>query len=623
VNASALPAVASAVPDSRGAASEQADLALLRSFEPIIRYTQGELFFPSAIEPYLAECDLWAGSTQRNRHLVLPLGEVTTETLADAAAPPGESLFLRLAQHPLNGVELARWNLRPDRPAFRSPGRLARVGLFARLMDAGFNASLLLRGRVPGGTAAAAQVKYGAAREHDPRYVYLARVVREGGWIVLHYLYFYWMNDWRSTFQGANDHEADLEQAFVVLEDKGTEPPRPVWFGYAAHDYTGDDLRRRWDDPLLVKEGDHPVIFAGAGSHAAYSEAGEYLTTVPIPALRGLQRWLGGVREFWRDILRQGDPGDLAARFESALAVPFIDYARGDGVSIGPGQAEEWTPVLVDDSTAWVDGYRGLMGLDTRDRLGGERAPAGPKYARSGTVRQSWNDPLGFLGLWKVAPPGRLPEVLRERIAGLEAEREEATSQAGALAGALPGLQAEARSLAADISFAGAAEARHADMEAREAELASLHARRAQLTDSIEAVRSELARVEAGDLGDPRAHLKHASRPQPPEERRHGMIVEVWSALSASLLLISMVALLYLKLMPVWAAILIALGGYIVLESLFRRRFLDLLLRVTVFLALVGAAILVVTNAWLLVLAIVLVIAVLTLVDNVREIRIR
>ena len=43
--------------------------------------------------------------------------------------------------------------------------------------------------------------------------------------------------------------------------------------------------------------------------------------------------------------------------------------------------------------------YRGLWGLDTGDRLAGERAPAGPKYTRTGTVRQSWNDPLGFVGL--------------------------------------------------------------------------------------------------------------------------------------------------------------------------------------------------------------------------------
>ena len=76
--------------------------------------------------------------------------------------------------------------------------------------------------------------------------------------------------------------------------------------------------------------------------------------------------------------------------------MPFIDYARADGLAIGPGQAAEWTPVPIDDSTDWVDGYRGLFGLDTRDRFAGERAPAGPKYGRAGTVRQSWNDPVGL-----------------------------------------------------------------------------------------------------------------------------------------------------------------------------------------------------------------------------------
>ena len=59
--------------------------------------------------------------------------------------------------------------------------------------------------------------RYDAIRERDPRIVYHGRVVRDGGWVVLHYLFFYAMNDWRSTFDGANDHEADWEQCFVVL----------------------------------------------------------------------------------------------------------------------------------------------------------------------------------------------------------------------------------------------------------------------------------------------------------------------------------------------------------------------------------------------------------------------
>ena len=242
---------------------DAADLALLRRFEPIVKYTYGELFFPTGVDGYFAECDLFVGASERERRLLVPQGELTAEKLVDHTAPPGENLYLRLVQKPLVGLDLARWNRRPDRPVFHAPGRLARVGLFARLVDAGFTASLLLRGTVPGGTAAAAQVKYDRARGADPRYIYHGRVVRQDGWLVLHYMWFYFMNDFRSTFSGANDHEADWEQAFIYLEEPPKGEPRPVWIACAAHDYTGDDLRRRWDDPLLVKEGDHPVLHAG------------------------------------------------------------------------------------------------------------------------------------------------------------------------------------------------------------------------------------------------------------------------------------------------------------------------------------------------------------------------
>ena len=74
------------------------------------------------------------------------------------------------------------------------------------------------------------------------------------------------MNDWRSTFDGANDHEADWEQAFVILEELPDGSTRPIWFAAAAHDEHGADLRRRWDDPELQKDGDHVIVFPGAGS---------------------------------------------------------------------------------------------------------------------------------------------------------------------------------------------------------------------------------------------------------------------------------------------------------------------------------------------------------------------
>src|SRR5689334_10308267 len=312
------------------------DLTLLRAYEQVVRYNNGELCFPTNVEGYLRECDLLVGSSERDREVIVPVGELTPDRLATAVARPGDTLYLRLVQRPMAPLELARWRNRPDRQSFRAPGRLARVGLFARLVDAAFSASLLLRGTVPGGTAAAAQVKYARARENDPRLVYYGRVIRGSGWIALQYLYFYFMNDYRSTFHGANDHEADWEQVFVYLDDRPGDP-RPVWIAAAAHDYVGDQLRRRWDDPTLVKEGDHPVLFAGAGSHASYFEQGEYLTSVPIAALNGLVSFMDAVRGFWVRSLRQPDPGDIATHLEEALSASFVDYARGDGLQVGPG----------------------------------------------------------------------------------------------------------------------------------------------------------------------------------------------------------------------------------------------------------------------------------------------
>jgi hypothetical protein len=474
------------------------------------------------------------------------------------------------------------------------------VGIFARLVDTGFNASLLLRGTVPGGTTAAASIKYEAARARDPRYVYHGRVLRSDGWIVLHYMFFYFMNDWRSTFQGANDHESDWEQCFVFLEE-AAEGPHPVWFACAAHDYTGDDLRRRWDDQLLTREGDHPVIHAGAGSHAAYFEQGEYLTAAPLAASRAISGLLGALRSFWRDTLRQDDPGDLSASISNALSIAFIDYARADGLAIGPGQTADWTPVIIDESIPWVDGYRGLFGLDTYDRFAGERAPAGPKWTRAGTVRQTWNDPVGWAGLAKVAPPARAAEVLRERIRHLEVEVEAIRTTDVGTQATLPGLDLEARALATSESFEAIHELVSAELRTGEQQLASSRKRAGQLLDAIAASKRELTRIEHGDFGDPRVHIKHDHHPVPPEMTRYGRLVEVWSAISISLVLVLIVASWYTGLLGPIVSVIAGIALYLVLEAAFRRRLGVLLLRT------------------LIIVAAIVGLALFTLLDNLRD----
>ena len=598
------------------------DLALLRRFEPILRFTRGELFFPMPTDGYVAECDLLGATSSADRRVVVEHGALSLGNLAEFGdAPPGETRYLRFVQHPLNPIDLTRWNTRPDRPGFRAPGRLARVGLVARLLDAVMVASLLVRGNVPGGTTAAAQIKYETIRQTDPRISYHGRVVRADGWIALQYLFFYAMNDWRSSFEGANDHEADWEQAFVILEDVPGGPPRPAWFAAAAHDEKGDDLRRRWDDERLEKDDDHPVVYPGAGSHATYLERGEYIMRLPLPGeevLHGIFDW---VRRFWRDTLAQPDPGDIADQVKRIVSVPFVDYARGDGLAVGPGADVEWTPIVIGDDIGWVDGYRGLWGLDTGDRLAGERAPAGPKYTRTGTVRQSWNDPLSFFGLAKVPPQSRSAEVIEGRIAVLRAELARLDGEAHQVASTLPGLDLEVEGLRKAPGLDGYREKRLVELRAAEQSVAGLRTSRAELEAAIGATERERERLRNGDLPDARAHLTHAASPEPPDLTRRRMFAETWAALSVGVLVLALTVILWFHILTAPQALLVLGTAYLAIESFARRGVEVLLLRLVVILALIAGAVLVYTYLREVVLVGLAGLGAFIVVDNLREVR--
>jgi hypothetical protein len=281
---------------------------------------------------------------------------------------------------------------------------------------------------------------------------------------------------------------------------------------FSAHDETGDDLRRRWDDPDLTLIGDHPVVHAGLGSHSGAYLAGEYLTTFEAPAFQGLIR---AFRRISRTLLPWTRDQEHAG-----VGIPYVDYARGDGLAIGPGQDREWTPVQIDDQTPWVFDYRGLWGNDTEDPLGGERAPAGPRYERSGTVRSSWGDPVGWSGLAKVAPNREAAaELVRLRLEELTADDEK-------VSGEIDQLQSRLRAdVASGISIGEATEQRLADRVAHRVEL---HDERRRLDARLS---------EPPPPAGPHDHLRHRRLPsaQPPPGRRR--ILAVWSAVSTPLIL--------------------------------------------------------------------------------------
>src|SRR5271166_856811 len=510
---------------------EAEDLRLLRRYEPVLRFTRGELFLPMGVPDYRATCSLWRSARParfpRRRatgeRLCAP-GELTPARLALAeATPQARDLSLRFVGRPLTWRQYRAWRREPGREHLAHSGsRFAVVGLAGRLIDALFRLSLLVRGRVPGGTAAAAEQAYraGAGSGTCP---YYGHVTRDRGFVALQYWFLYAMNDWRSTFGGVNDHEADWEQVTIFLPDPPDLAARPAWVAFSSHDEAGDDLRRRQDDPDIEWRDTHPVVYAGAGSHSGAYLPGDYLVTVEPPVL---QYVFAAARRLNRLLL------PWAREHESTgFGIPFIDYRRGDGPGVGPGEEREWSPVLVDDATPWLRDYRGLWGLDTGDPFGGERAPAGPRYERSGSVRLSWSDPVGWAGLDKVSPSAKAEQqAVAGRMTELDDQIAAVTTELDQLGDKLRGAQAGSRAL------------RDAGLRADLATLAKLETSVGQLRLRRRALASEReALTRASLLGlppeDPHAHLRHRAVPNVDPVRTRKRVLQMWSTVSASFLL--------------------------------------------------------------------------------------
>jgi hypothetical protein len=612
----------------------EATTALLQRFEPVIRSTTGDKFYPMDVEPYVRACSLWVQRPGEEAVCVVPGGELSLERLAQQPMDEAgavhflkftdtEDLRLESRGGLLRVFRRRAKNRKESRRAFRAGrGRLARVGYFSRFVDALYSIALLARGRVPGESAAAASVAYERIMSEQERYRYHGRVLRQDGWIVLQYWLFYPFNDWRSGFFGANDHEADWEKIFIYLSESEGEIS-PEWAAYAAHTYTGDNLRRRWDDPEVEKVGEHPVIYVGAGSHASYYAPGEYLTELTLPLPSPLARVTGAIRTFWKTRLGQyvgdGEEGGGSGYF----SIPFVDYARGDGLSVGEEGDRSWDePRLIADPTPdWVSGYRGLWGLYARDPFEGEDAPAGPMYNRDKSISRAWYDPVGWAGLDKVAPPAETLEAILEQradiISGCDALRDEIDDKSRQL-----------KKLGAKL--AAMRDRSHLDAPYQEgtrrvAELSGeLNRLRGKLATD-EAVSESLAeyagRLSAGERDQARAHISRAHRPASEDELRVSRVAEAWAAISVSLMLISFVGIAMFEREHLISMLVFSIAFFAFVEAGFRGRLVNLVSSANIGLAVVATLIIIYEFFWQLVVAAVLVIGLYVLWDNLSELR--
>jgi hypothetical protein len=605
-----------------GIPSTAPEVEILRAFEPIVRYTQGEKLYPMEVERYVSACSLWLYKPDQEDEQIVAEGSLTMDALVERREAPFGSLFYLRFVGPLGLGDSAhmladerRLEKRQQSGFHAGIGRLARGGLLPRLGDGLFSLSLLLRGKVPGATAAAAVLKYTEMREQDETYVYQGRVVRQSGWTICQYWFFFAYNPWRSGFHGVNDHESDWEMISVYLyEEDGAL--RPEWVAYASHDFHGADLRRRWDDGTdLELEGDHPVVYAGAGSHASYFKPGEYQAEVPVPVPARIEGLLEPLGKLWRTTLGQGE------ETRRPLRIPFIDFARGDGLAIGPGQAKEWTPNVIDETTQWASRYRGLWGLYAQDPISGENAPAGPMYDRDGSPRPSWFDPLGFAGLAQVPPPPRELELLEGDCAKLEDRQTELERLIPEETSLLQELGVRLRSMHGSPHLAAESARLEAEVRSEGAKLTHLRRERSENEAVLEGLRRRIERRRSGSPDDARTHIRHAAEPVPPSKLRFNRAAEIWAALSISALLVAVAVLILVAPGNVWSALVVLVILFVLGESILRGTFIRTVNRVAVILSLIAIVVLFV-HYWKLVVVVLLAsLAAFLLYQRLRELR--
>jgi len=102
-------------------------------------------------------------------------------------------------------------------------------------------------------------------------YAHVARQDDRPDELALQYWFYWYFNDWN------NKHEGDWEGIQLLFEASSVEDAltqQPVSVGYAQHE--GGE-RADWDSDKLKRDGDRPVVYPSAGSHASYYGSALYL----------------------------------------------------------------------------------------------------------------------------------------------------------------------------------------------------------------------------------------------------------------------------------------------------------------------------------------------------------
>jgi len=110
----------------------------------------------------------------------------------------------------------------------------------------------------------------------------------------------------------------------------------------------------------------------------------------------------------------------------------------------------------------------------------------------------------------------------------------------------------------------------------------------------LEGLASRLNRQRQGIRDEARAHIRHLARPAPAGRHQVNRFGEAWAAVSLSLLLLSVVGLMFAAPHYLGAGLAITTILFLVIESVLRRAFIQTVSEITALLAIAASLILLV-----------------------------
>ncbi len=373
--------------------------ALHEKYVPILQFARREQFYPMAVDEFIGYCTL------RQKGSPVPLaeqGQISPSTLAHAyrhradvylqSVPPSladQDVIARWSTDILNALgaisyKATHWQEELAQMAYRWLSAKTQkatklfwwndivMGLLAQGKRSGHD---LPRLNLPPEIQQVAAENYARSQPSRPNYTYYYRITRDRDYLCLQYWFFYGYNDWATSFGGMNDHEGDWEGVYLFfrLDSAGNPQEPPAYLTYVGHH---SRLTKPWKHPDVTLDGNHPVAYVAAGSHATYPERKEY---------------------------------DLIKIYN------LIDHATGDGLAIKPSDwqrridlnTEPWTSTFLGSwgtrywlPPSWADKVIGdLRKKATEIGLPGVSAPRGPRYADDGTIRPNWIGAVDWAGI--------------------------------------------------------------------------------------------------------------------------------------------------------------------------------------------------------------------------------